>query len=105
MWLLVGDRQYVDFVDPKGIRNLPLDDPKVQFHETVKEIEARLGDPKVVLNSFLVSNTSSSEMQLMWRIPKAEMGARNILFQDEDREQYVRALLEASQRPTPAPTP
>lgn len=94
VWLLVGDRQYVNFVDPKGIRNLPLEDPKVRFHETVKEIEERLGDPKVVLNSFLISNTPSSEMKMMWRIEKAEMAARNVLFQDED--DYVRQLLVSS---------
>ena len=33
------------FVDPKGIRNLGPEDPKIRFYETIKEIEQRLGDP------------------------------------------------------------
>ena len=28
LWLLAGDRQHVTFVDPKGIRNVGVDDPK-----------------------------------------------------------------------------
>src|SRR5208283_6122654 len=58
LWLLVPERQYVTFVDPKGIRNLQgVDDPKISFHETIKALEKRLGDTKVSLNSFVVSVT------------------------------------------------
>jgi hypothetical protein len=28
LWLIVGDRQYIAFIDPKGIRNLGFNDPK-----------------------------------------------------------------------------
>jgi len=62
LWLLVGDLQHVVFVDPKGVRNLAPTDPKIKFYKTIKEIEARLGDPKVLLNSFIVSNTPSFTM-------------------------------------------
>src|SRR6185312_2603050 len=44
LWLLVGGQQHVIFVDPKGIRNIGISDPKIQFHQTIKEIEERLGD-------------------------------------------------------------
>ena len=54
LWLLAGGKQHVIFVDPKGIRNLGPTDPKIQFHETIKEIEQRLGDPAVRLQSFKV---------------------------------------------------
>ena len=39
VWLLVGDKQFVTFVDPKGIRQLASTDPKVEFFKTIKEIE------------------------------------------------------------------
>ena len=55
------------FVDPKGIRNLGPTDPKVQFHETIKEIEQRLGDATVRLQSFIVSNTPSHTMRMLWK--------------------------------------
>ena len=35
VWLLAGDRQHVTFVDPKGIRNVGVDDPKIRFFETI----------------------------------------------------------------------
>ncbi len=54
MWLLHDGRQHVVFVDPKGIRNLGPNDPKVQFYQTIKEIEARLGDASIRLDSFIV---------------------------------------------------
>ena len=94
LWLLIGDRQHVMFVDPKGIRNLGATDPKIQFYETIKEIELRLGDPKVVLDSFIVSNTPSHEMKKLWGLDKPTMQQRHIVFQEEDKDSYVRAMLE-----------
>jgi len=93
MWTNEGDRQQVTFVDPKGIRNLGATDPKIQFHETIKEIETRLGDPKVSLDSFIISNTPSHVMRKLWTIDKPAMQERHILFQDEDRTTYVKQML------------
>ena len=96
LWLLAGGRQHVIFVDPKGIRNLGATDPKIQFHETIKEIEVRLGDSAVRLQSFIVSNTPSATMQMLWGIDKSEMQKRHVLFQEEDRASYVRSMLEGA---------
>ena len=93
LWRLAGDRQHVTFVDPKGIRNAGKDDPKIRFHETIKEIEQRLGDPKVALDSFIVSNTPSHVMKKLWGIGKPEMAARHIAFQGEDQDSYIGAIL------------
>src|SRR5690606_4685693 len=92
VWQLEGERQQVIFVDPKGIRSIPPDDPKITFHKTIKEIERRLGHPDVVLSSFIVSNTPSHEMGRLWRISKDEMQRRHILFQEEDKDGYIRVL-------------
>ena len=96
LWLLAGGQQQVIFVDPKGIRNLGPTDPKIQFYETIKEIEQRLGDANVRLQSFIVSNTPSFTMRMLWRMEKSDMQKRHILFQEEDRESYVRSMLEMS---------
>jgi Type III restriction enzyme, res subunit len=93
VWILKGGKQRIAFVDPKGIRNLGLNDPKIGFCETIKEIESRLADPAVSLSSFIVSNTPSHQMKLFWGVEKHEMEARNILFQVEDRDFYVRKML------------
>jgi Type III restriction enzyme, res subunit len=95
LWLVTSDKQHVLFVDPKGIRNLGSTDPKIQFCETIKEIEQRLGDASVALESFIVSNTPSDAMQRQWAMDKPSMIAKHILFQDEDRGSYVGVMLDA----------
>jgi hypothetical protein len=75
VWLLQGSRQDVVFVDPKGIRNLGPADPKIQFYGEVKKIEQRLGDTDVRLHSFIISNTASRTMQLLWGMSKPDMRA------------------------------
>jgi hypothetical protein len=96
LWLVVGGIQHVMFVDPKGIRNLGPTDPKIQFHETIKEIEERLGDTNVRLQSFVVSNTPSHTMRRLWNMEKSEMQKRHVLFQEEDSDSYVRSMLDAA---------
>jgi catechol 2,3-dioxygenase-like lactoylglutathione lyase family enzyme len=96
VWQLTDGHQRVAFVDPKGIRNVGLQDPKISFFETVKEIENRLGDRGVVLDSFIVSNTPSHVMCKQWSIEKSEMAKRHIVFQDEDKDSYVGAILQAA---------
>ena len=95
LWLLAGSRQQVIFVDPKGIRNLGPSDLKIQFYESIKEIEQRLGDPTVRLNSFIVSNTPSATMRKMWGMEKSDMQKRHVLFQEEDKDSYVGTILNA----------
>ena len=94
LWLVAGEQQQVIFVDPKGIRNLGRDDPKIQFYETIKKIEQRLGDPDVRLQSFIVSNTPSATMRRQWGMEKNEMERRHVLFQEEDKDSYVGAMLD-----------
>jgi hypothetical protein len=95
LWLLDGDRQYVSFIDPKGLRNLEgPDDPKIRFHVTIKDLERQLGDPAVILNSFILSSTPAQQVK-WWNggITRAELEARNVLFQREDQETYIGKLL------------
>jgi len=42
LWLISGGQQFIAFVDPKGIRNIGFNDPKIQFSQTIKDIERRL---------------------------------------------------------------
>ena len=102
LWLLVDGKQHVIFVDPKGIRNIGATDPKILFYLTIKEIEERLGGPDVRLHSFIVSNTPSHTMRMLWGMTKPAMTARHILFQEEDKDTYVRAMLSQVLEATPA---
>lgn len=103
VWLIADGQEYISFVDPKGIRNLGAQDPKIQFHQTIKEIENRLGDSTVTLNSFVISNTPAHEMRLLWGVDKAQMEAWHVLFQQEDKASYIDALLAKSLEPVKSP--
>lgn len=97
LWLLAGGRQYINFVDPKGLRNIKgPDDPKIAFYKTIKTVEAdlRAQAPSVTLNSFIISNTRLPEIS-WWGggMTKDEFEARNVLFQLEDKERYIEKLL------------
>ncbi len=98
LWLIDGATQRVIFVDPKGIQKLGASDPKIQFHKTIKEIEQRLGDPNVRLDSFIVSNTASATMRMLWGMTKPQMEQSNILFQEEDSDSYVARILTESRQ-------
>lgn len=58
LWAVSGSRQVVIFVEPHGISHEGPLHPKVQFHKTIKEIEKRLGDPDLKLESVIVTPTS-----------------------------------------------
>lgn len=97
LWLLADGKQHVIFVDPKGIRNLGPSDPKIQFYETIKEIERRLCDATVRLESFIVSNTPSATMRMLWNMDKEAMQQKHIVFQEEDQGSYVKSILNIAQ--------
>ncbi len=95
LWLLADDRQYVSFIDPKGLRNLEgPEDPKIRFHLTIKDLERQLGDPAVILNSFIVSRTRVAGVA-WWDdgMTLEEFETRNVLFQQEDKGNYIGKLL------------
>jgi hypothetical protein len=92
MWLVTGDQQRIVFIDPKGIRNLEgMDDPKIKFHQTIKQLEARLRDPSVKLTSFIISNTPYSSVA-WWGPSKDEFEEHHVLFQAEDKNVYIEKI-------------
>ncbi len=104
LWLTRGSRQKIIFVDPKGLRNHKPSDPKVQFHKTIKQIEADLHaqDPNnkdIELHAFLVSNTTVDMLESEWskggqNVTKQDMESWNILFQLDDANDYVSKLFK-----------
>ena len=95
LWLKDKDKQYVNFVDPKGLRNIKgFSDPKISFHEKIKEIEEQLGSKDIVLNSFIISNTSHSDIKWWGDGDESEKEFANnhVLFQDD--EGYMGSLFE-----------
>lgn len=58
MWLVNGEKQKIVFIDPKGIREVGgMSDPKIQFSNSIKDIEKELANEKIALNSFILTPT------------------------------------------------
>ncbi|MGL4852633.1 MAG: DEAD/DEAH box helicase family protein [Phocaeicola sp.] len=96
VWLVVGKKQYVTFIDPKGLRNLRgLEDDKINLHKTIREtIEPRLNDKDIVLNSFIVSNTPFKEINFWEKEASIEtFNERHVYFQTEQKMTYIEMML------------
>ena len=95
LWILDGKTQRINFIDPKGLRNLQgAEDPKIAFYSTIKNLETRLGDPNVILNSFIISNTPYEQVS-WWNdtMTLEEFNQRHVFFM-ENQKDYVEQLLE-----------
>lgn len=94
LWLLDGDKQYVSFVDPKGIFNLAPNDPKIEFYKTIKSVEKQLGDKNVILNSFIVSVTPYHKVRNIHGAESQEdFASKHILFQEDTG--YIKRLVNS----------
>jgi hypothetical protein len=101
LWIIDGSHQHIVFVDPKGIlRCEGINDPKLKFFETIKELQEKMRKEKqqfadnVSLHSFVVSNTPLGKVR-WWTEDLADVddfATRNVLFQNEDKHQYVQRI-------------
>ncbi len=89
LWMIVDGKQYVTFIEPHGLLHEGPASEKVQFHKRIKDIENRLANPDVILNSFILSWTKYP--QLRWGIPQNEMEANHVLFMRDDNN-YINKL-------------
>jgi hypothetical protein len=90
LWLIEGSKQYISFVEPHGLRQEGPNSKKIEFHKTIKEIEKRLGDPNVILNSFILSWTKQRELE--WGLTEKDFENVNVLFMGG--EKYIDQLFD-----------
>ncbi|MEE3701086.1 DEAD/DEAH box helicase family protein [Mannheimia haemolytica] len=86
-------KQWLSFVDPKGIRQMDLHDPKFGLYQEVKVLEAKIADPNLVLNSFILSITQLKDWVNM-RLTEEELAERHILFMENN---YLQQMFEKMQ--------
>lgn len=95
MWVLDGEKQFLTFVDPKGIQHLKdqLDNEKVRlFKRLAEDIAPRLHDKDLILNSFIISDTSYNQLLYKGSYKPEDYEKNHVLFL-EDRD-YVKKLFE-----------
>ena len=97
LWLVIGETQYVSFLDPKGLRQIQgLTDPKIQLHKTLKaSIQPKLNDPNIELDSFIISNTPYNQLT-HWKGQESmeDFNSNHVLFQKEQREYYIQIIID-----------
>ena len=88
--MLIGGKQYVTFIEPHGLLHEGPASEKVLFHKRIKDVEQRLKDPTVILNSFILSWTRYP--QLKWDNTQDELEDMHVLFMTNDRDKYIDKL-------------
>lgn len=83
LWIDTPEKQYISFIDPKGLLNVAWDDPKIRFYQTIKERQNITVPPDgkcIILNSFIMSGTAPGELRNRWLgTDKEDWTARNVM--------------------------
>jgi hypothetical protein len=95
LWLVDDEtgEQWLNFVDPKGLRQMSLNDPKLGLYKEVKILQGKLGDPKLTLNAFIVSGTQFESL-LNVSCKQADLEDRNVLFMPEGGRVYLKKMFQ-----------
>lgn len=106
LWLVddITGKQWLTFIDPKGLRNLDLADPKLGLYKEVKVLERKLAgqttqdESQLILNAFILSPTSFSDLlNLENKTKKADFENRNVLFMEDGPNIYLKKLFSRIQ--------
>ena len=95
LWLVADEtgEQWLNFIDPKGLRQMNLNDPKLGLYKEVKVIQGKLGDPQLTLNAFIVSGTQFTSL-LNVSCKQADLEERNVLFMLDGGQIYLKKMFE-----------
>jgi len=92
MWIVDGEKQYLTFVDPKGIRQLDIDDAKFKLHINIKELQHKLGNDDIVLNAFILSETKFQNILNNTKTQK-QLEDMNLLFMEDGGQSYIEKMM------------
>ena len=95
LWVVEGAKQYIIFVEPHGLVHENADSDKIKFAKRIKQIEARLGDPNVILNSFVLSPTPFRNILWMPNPLGNWLEENHVLFLEETGPVYLPKLFAA----------
>ena len=98
-------KEYLAFIDPKGLRNVPFESPKLNFAKEVKNLQKTINansNTNLILNSVVLSDTPYCELATLFSDhSKEEYAAKNIFFLDEGKSasgtggKYLPAMFKA----------
>ncbi len=96
LWIKKGKKQYLTFIDPKGIRNSKgINDPKIQFYKYLNEkVQPQVAGENLILNSFIISNTKWLEVNWKNQLSISDFNDNHVYFQEEQRSEYIEEMLD-----------
>jgi hypothetical protein len=96
LWIKKAAKQYLTFIDPKGIRNSKgINDPKIQFYKYLAEkVQPQVAREKLVLNSFIISNTKWIEVNWKESLSISDFNDNHVFFQEDQHVDYVAKMID-----------
>lgn len=88
MWLICDDKEYITFIDPKGLIHTSIDGEKVNLYKNIKKYQDILNknnsNKEIILNSFILSVTPKEKLESMYK--EINFEEKNILFIDKNKD-------------------
>lgn len=97
LWCLKSDgSQRICFIDPHGLEHEGPGSDKIQLSQNIKDLQARLNDPGVTLESVILSpSTNRMRIQHLWSqqgLPTPDLNALHVFFIGEP--DYIGKVME-----------
>lgn len=64
---------------------------KIEFHKTIKDIQARLPAEKICLHSFIVSPTRFAKLK--WDKSIEDLEKMNVYFMHDRKDEYISSII------------
>ncbi len=95
LWIKKDNKQYLTFIDPKGIRNSKgINDAKIQFYKYLSEtVQPQVMNEDLILNSFIISNTKWLEVNWKERLEIKDFNNAHVLFQHDQKSEYIGIMM------------
>lgn len=90
LWLVDDQtgQQWLSFIDPKGLRNISIDNPKLQLYKEIKSIESEINknttdNNTLTLDAFILSPTKFTDLlNIGNRLKQSDLEEKHILFME-----------------------
>lgn len=102
MWIIdkITGQQYLTFIDPKGLRNVPFNSPKLNFGKEIKTLQESVNQSSVnpiILNSVILSSTRQDD-EILSQHTDEEYAEKHILFLDTGGFSYLPKLFKLARK-------
>ena len=84
LWLVDNQtgKQWLSLIDPKGIRNMDLDNAKFGLHDELQKLARELRIETPILSAFILSITKQADLLNVGHLTTQDFAEKHILFMD-----------------------